>query len=93
MSYKDEPGVVYLLHFDRPYRHARHYLGWTADLPGRLESHARGHGARLLEVVSRAGIGWTVARVCWGKTKKFERQIKNRGGLARFCPLCKEERK
>jgi hypothetical protein len=24
-------GIVYLLHFDRPYRHARHYTGWTTD--------------------------------------------------------------
>ena len=25
------PGVVYLLHFDQPYQHARHYTGWTGD--------------------------------------------------------------
>ena len=25
-------GVVYLVHFTEPYRHARHYTGWTADL-------------------------------------------------------------
>jgi hypothetical protein len=25
-------GVVYLVHFTQPYRHARHYTGWTADL-------------------------------------------------------------
>ena len=24
-------GIVYLLHFDRPYQHARHYTGWTGD--------------------------------------------------------------
>ena len=22
-------GVIYLLHFDRPYRHASHYTGWV----------------------------------------------------------------
>jgi hypothetical protein len=22
-------GVVYLVHFTEPYRHARHYTGWT----------------------------------------------------------------
>jgi hypothetical protein len=24
-------GVIYLLHFDRPYRHASHYTGRTAS--------------------------------------------------------------
>jgi hypothetical protein len=33
-------GTVYLLHFDRPYRHARHYLGWAEDLDNRLAEHA-----------------------------------------------------
>ncbi|MGO9899899.1 MAG: hypothetical protein ACLP0J_09445 [Solirubrobacteraceae bacterium] len=41
-------GTVYLLHFDVPYRHARHYTGWTGrDLPGRLAQHQAGAGALL----------------------------------------------
>ena len=32
------PGTIYLLHFDRPYRHARYYLGWASDLNSRLAS-------------------------------------------------------
>lgn len=55
-------GTVYLLHFDRPYRHARHYVGWTSNLDGRLAEHTAGHGARLLAVVHAAGIGWHLAR-------------------------------
>ena len=27
-----QPGVIYMLHFHRPYKHARHYVGWTDDL-------------------------------------------------------------
>jgi predicted GIY-YIG superfamily endonuclease len=49
-------GTVYLLHFDRPYKRARHYLGWASDLDARLAQHTAGHGARLLEVVHDAGI-------------------------------------
>ena len=38
--------VIYLLHFETPYRHARHYTGWTAgDLDARLKQHERGTGA------------------------------------------------
>ena len=42
----NELGTIYLLHFDRPYRHARHYTGWTEDLLDRLDRHAAGtaHG-------------------------------------------------
>jgi hypothetical protein len=28
---RDVPGTIYLLHFDTPYRHAKHYLGTPAS--------------------------------------------------------------
>jgi predicted GIY-YIG superfamily endonuclease len=80
-------GTVYLLHFDRPYRHARHYCGWTADLPARLAAHHDGRGARLLEVIRAVGIGYRLART-WTGGRGRERQIKRQGGLSRCCPLC-----
>jgi predicted GIY-YIG superfamily endonuclease len=81
-------GTVYLLHFDQPYRHARHYLGWTKHLNARLAQHAAGHGARLLQVVAAAGIGWTLARTWPDVPRNRERQLKRMGGAARRCPLC-----
>ena len=36
--------MVYLLHFSKPYRYARHYLGYTANLEQRLAAHNAGHG-------------------------------------------------
>ena len=80
-------GTVYLLHFDRPYQHARHYIGWARDVEARLAAHAAGRGARLLEVAAAAGISWTLART-WQGTRTRERQIKNCGGASRCCPLC-----
>lgn len=80
-------GTVYLLHFDRPYWHARHYIGWSRDLDSRLAEHLSGHGARLLEVIQEAGIGWTLART-WPGSRQRERQIKNNGGASRCCPQC-----
>jgi predicted GIY-YIG superfamily endonuclease len=84
--------VVYLLHFDRPYRHAKHYLGSCQDLERRLTQHGKGRGARLLEVVQAVGIGWQLART-WCGGKKRERQLKNQGGASRRCPICKEARR
>ena len=81
-------GTVYLLHFDQPYKHARHYVGWTArNVKRRLAEHEAGHGARLLAVVRAAGIGWQLARL-WPGGRARERQIKRQGGHARKCPLC-----
>jgi predicted GIY-YIG superfamily endonuclease len=80
-------GTVYLLHFEQPYKHARHYLGWTDDLTARLAAHQAGHGARLLAVVKAAGITWHLART-WPGSRARERQLKRQGGASRRCPLC-----
>lgn len=80
-------GVVYLLHFDRPYRHAAHYTGWTLNLPHRLDKHATGHDARLLAVIGAYGVGWQLART-WTGDRNRERALKNQGGASRRCPLC-----
>lgn len=84
-------GTVYLLHFERPFGHARHYLGWASNLDGRLYHHQHGSGANLLKHVRRAGITWVLART-WEGDRHLERRLKNRGGHARLCPLCKEGR-
>jgi len=87
-------GVVYLLHFDRPIGDvanprgfASHYTGWTHDLPARLVDHAAGRGARIMQVVGEAGIGWQLARI-WTGTRTRERSLKRSGGAARRCPVC-----
>lgn len=82
-----EPGVVYMLHFLRPHKHAQHYVGWTSDLPARIAAHSSGQGARLVEVFRDEGIGFVVARTVRGD-RRLERAIKNAGGSVRYCPLC-----
>jgi hypothetical protein len=81
------PGTVYLIHFDVAYKHARHYLGWTLDLLARLQAHQDGRGARLMEVITGAGITWQLART-WPGGRDRERAIKNRHEAPRLCPLC-----
>jgi predicted GIY-YIG superfamily endonuclease len=80
-------GVIYLLHFSSAYHHARHYVGFTTDLASRLDAHQRGDGARLLEVIGAAGIGFELART-WSGTRHDERAIKNRKAAPRLCPTC-----
>jgi predicted GIY-YIG superfamily endonuclease len=79
----------YLLHFERPYRHARHYLGYASDLDARLAEHRAGRGARLIQVIIRAGIDFTLART-WEGDRALERQLKRRHASPRLCPLCRK---
>lgn len=79
--------MVYLLHFDKPLAHARHYMGYAEDLERRLKRHARGEGARRTQVLVEQGIGWRLARV-WPGDRKLERRLKNRKSAPKLCPLC-----
>ena len=80
--------VVYLLHFAEPYKHARHYVGYSEQLSKRLAHHQHGTGARLMAAVAEAGIAYQVARVWKGADRTFERRIHNRKHSAQLCPLC-----
>lgn len=82
-----DEGVCYLIHFDTPLAHARHYLGWTTNLPMRLEAHAKGNGSRIMEVINERGIGWQLARV-WPGGRALERQLKRQKNSPRLCPIC-----
>jgi predicted GIY-YIG superfamily endonuclease len=79
--------VVYLLHFDRPYRHARHYMGTAQHLDERLARHRSRQGARLMEVVTAAGISFVLART-WEGSRELERRLKKRKEGPRLCPIC-----
>jgi len=82
--------TVYLIHFDCPYKHARHYLGYTGDLEARLKAHASGNGSRLMEVITEAGITWRLART-WAGGRDIERRLKRQKNSPRLCPICRKE--
>lgn len=77
--------AVYLIHFSTPYKHARHYLGFTKmSVRERFEQHVTGHGARLTKVAVAAGISLILARVWKGEGRSFERTLKNRRNVPRL---------
>ncbi len=81
---------VYLLHFQRPFGHAEHYLGWADRdrLQFRLGHHGGSEGANLLRHVAGAGIGWDLTRIWPDGDRTRERRIKNNGTNAKVCPVC-----
>lgn len=90
--YPAHDSYVYLLHFEQPYKHARHYLGSTGNLEARMRLHRNGNGARLMEVVSEAGISWQVSRLWRTDTREaaleLERKLKRQHDGVRLCPIC-----
>jgi hypothetical protein len=87
-NYGPQRGTTYLIHIDPPYKHARHYKGWT-DRPveQRLADHLAGRGALLTRLAVRAGSRLTLARVWPNTTKDREDSIKRQDGK-RMCPEC-----
>jgi predicted GIY-YIG superfamily endonuclease len=81
-------GTIYLVCFDEPFSHARHYIGWTADLEARIARHLKGDGSNLLRHVQAAGIGWQVTGT-WQGTRRDERAIKDRNEAPQYCPRCR----
>jgi len=81
---------VYVLHFDPPFQHARHYIGFTMDTTPdrRLKEHLTGRGSPLVYAAHKAGCKITVAK--WWKSgcRNFERWLKNRADVYKWCLCC-----
>jgi hypothetical protein len=81
-------GTVYLLHFDRSYRHARHYIGFTQNLEQRLEEHRAGRGSPLIAAAIADGIDFQLAAI-WDGDRHDERRLHGqKNSRARLCPIC-----
>ena len=86
------PGVVYVLHLEPPYRHAAHYIGWTAeDVPGRVQAHLCGRGSPLIRAAVAAGVAVEIAATFPG-TRSLERRLKRWHKTGQFCPTCRARR-
>ena len=83
--------TVYLIHIDPPYKHARHYIGYTAEpatFADRFKAHLFGNGSPLLRAASEAGCALQVAHIWPDGDRRFERYLKDRRDTARYCPKC-----
>lgn len=90
--------VCYLIHFSRKLHHAGHYIGFTNNLPRRMNEHLTNSptGAKLLRALNPLGIEWEVVRV-WDAPEwsngghALELALKRRKKASDFCPVCRGE--
>jgi hypothetical protein len=81
-------GIVYLLHFERSYRHARHYIGFTQNLEERLEQHRGRRGSPLIAAAIADGIDFQLAAIWEGDRHDERRLHRQKNTRARLCPIC-----
>ncbi len=81
---------VYLIHLDTPLKHARHYLGYSENLPKRLQQHRTGRGAAFMKAISKEGITWHVSRI-WDGNYELEQMLKRQHNASHLCPTCIQE--
>jgi len=89
---RPQKGTLYLLHFSKPFKHARHYLGFTkfADAETRVLQHQFGQGSNLTKAVCKSGIELYLAWQGQG-TRADERRLKTCSHVSRWCPICVAE--
>lgn len=84
--------TVYVLHFDPPYRHAGHYIGYTPDKTAerRVREHIEGlaAGSPLVKAAVAAGSTITLAHEYPGAERDFEAWLKARRDVRRWCQCC-----
>lgn len=85
---------VYVIHFDKPYKHAKHYTGIAKNVPKRMKEHRGGYGARLLQVLKENNIGFKFAILKtydnFSEAKAEEKRLKTKVKKPqRYCPFCK----
>lgn len=85
---------LFLLHFDPPYAHARHYLGYAIGTGrGREYARAIARGTaigphELVQAAQWAGTVITVADVLVGEGRATQRRLRASHDLSRHCPTC-----
>jgi len=83
-----QAGTIYLIHFDKKFGHAGHYLGYASDFEKRMERHRAGRGSNLIKKIQEAGIGWQVVRKWENVGPQAEAELKRYHNNRRLCPLC-----
>jgi predicted GIY-YIG superfamily endonuclease len=82
---------VYLIHLEKPLKHAKHYLGFSEDIQERVKQHRNGRGAAFMKAIKKNGISWYVSRI-WDGDRELERILKNQHNASHLCPTCIQER-
>ena len=88
---------VYVIHFDKPYKHAKHYTGIAINVEKRMKEHRGGYGSRLMQVLKENNIGFRYNIIAeypsfsdaHAEEKRLKTKVKQ---PKKYCPICKENK-
>jgi predicted GIY-YIG superfamily endonuclease len=88
---------VYVIHFDKPYKHAKHYTGIAKNVEKRMKLHRSGNGSKLMAVLNRNNIGFKYNIIAeydgYSEAKTHEKHLKTKVKKPqRHCPICLENK-
>ena len=85
---------VYIIHFDPPYKHARHYTGISLNSQDRFIEHDNGTGGNLTRIAKNHGVKFILNVIATGlsfyEAHAKEKLIKHKGSKI-YCPICKQK--
>lgn len=89
---------IYVIHFDKPYKHAKHYTGIAQNVEKRIEKHSKGQGSRLMQVLKENNIGFRYNIIAefptFSEAHAEEKRLKTKVKKPqRYCPICKSLKK
>lgn len=85
--------AIFLLHFTKPYHHCRHYLGCSKMDYNQWIISQVSAGGGVLPAAYEAGVGLELAYEWPDGDMRLMRMIKRQNNAARYCPICKEEKR
>ncbi len=86
-----QPGTRLHPALQRPYHHARHYIGWARDVEARVAEHRAGAGSPLIRAALAAGVRVELAATMPG-SRFLERRLERWHKTGQFCPRCRAAR-
>lgn len=87
----DEVGLIYILHFEPAYAHAKHYVGFTErTVAERVGEHGGAQGSPLVRAARAAGSKVILVSARPG-TRADERRIKDRKNTRSVCDRCRPD--
>lgn len=88
---------VYVIHFDKPYKHAKHYTGIAKNVEARMKEHKGSYGSKLMAVLKKYNIGFKYNIIAeyptYSEAKAEEKRLKTKVKQPKkYCPICKENK-
>jgi|ERR1043166_1145738 predicted GIY-YIG superfamily endonuclease len=87
---------VYVIHFDPPHKHAKHYTGIVLNVQERFTEHSNGTGGKLTKVAVENGTKLLLHTIKSGLSfydaHALEIKLKKRHKASGYCPTCQKEK-